>query len=150
MDRIQLSRNQDSIMLEDCGEFTSLIHKTKDSKKPQKNAHRKLEISIEAEMPCKITESQHSSPDLRKTNFACVVEADESTRRRLEGWLPKDHEDHHARKGINSLNHDNLAHKFSYGLKQRRFLKHKAAVDKNWIKLDKISAWQLTKVTTKK
>ena len=38
--------------------------------------------------------------------------ADESTRTRLEGTLHKDHEDHIAGKGINSLNHYNLVHKF--------------------------------------
>ena len=50
--------------------------------------------------------------DAPKTKHACVVEADESTRNRLEGTLHKDHEDHVGGKGINSLNHYNLVHKF--------------------------------------
>ena len=36
----------------------------------------------------------------------------ESTRQRLELPLPKDHEDHIAGKGYNSMTHYNLAHKF--------------------------------------
>ena len=38
--------------------------------------------------------------DAPKTNYACIVEADESMRKRLEGILHKDHEDHIAGKGI--------------------------------------------------
>ena len=44
--------------------------------------------------------------------YACIVEADECTRKRLEGTLHEDHEDHIAGKGINSLSHYNLVHKF--------------------------------------
>ena len=40
---------------------------------------------------------------LAKTKYACIVEADESTRKRLEGNLHKDHEDHIAGKGVNSF-----------------------------------------------
>ena len=53
--------------------------------------------------------------EARKTKYACIVEADESTRRRLEGTLHQDHEDHLAGKGINSLNHYNFgAQVYSY------------------------------------
>ena len=47
-----------------------------------------------------------------KTKYACIVEADEPTRKRLEGCLHKYYEDYNARKRINSLNHYNLVHKF--------------------------------------
>ena len=47
-----------------------------------------------------------------KTKHACIVEADESTRIRLEGATYRYHEDHIAAKGINSLSHYNLVHKF--------------------------------------
>ena len=67
-------------------------------------------------MPCKIRRGNHgetcSSSGIRKTKYACIVEADESTRKRLEGTLHKDHEDHIAGKGINSLSHYHLVHKF--------------------------------------
>ena len=52
-----------------------------------------------------------SSSGTRKTKCACIVEADESSRKRFEGTLHKDHEDHIAGKGINSLNHYNIVHK---------------------------------------
>ena len=73
---------------------------------------------MEAAMLYNISISQHwvtcSSTDNRETNFACIVEAGESTRRLLQGCRssPKDHEDHIAGKGINSQNHQNLVHKF--------------------------------------
>ena len=53
------------------------------------------------------------TPDARKTKYACIVEADESTRTRLEGTLQKDHEDHIAGKRINSLKHYDLVHKLN-------------------------------------
>ena len=43
------------------------------------------------------------NPDAPKTKYACIVEADESTRKRLEGTLHKDHEDHIAGNEISSL-----------------------------------------------
>ena len=46
-----------------------------------------------------------------KTTYASVVEADESTRKRMEGSLHKDREDHIAGKGMNSLSRYNLVHK---------------------------------------
>ena len=46
-----------------------------------------------------------------QTKYACVVEADESMRKRMEGTLLKDHEDHIAGKGMNSLSRYNLVHK---------------------------------------
>ena len=54
----------------------------------------------------------HRDPH-KKTKFACIVEAHESTRKRLESTLPKDHEDHIAGKGFNSLKHCNSVHKIS-------------------------------------
>ena len=71
---------------------------------------------MEAAMLCTIRRSKHgetcSSSGIRKTKYARIVEAYECTRKRLEGSLPEDHEDHIARKGISSLNHYNLGHKF--------------------------------------
>ena len=43
------------------------------------------------------------APGVCKTKYACTVEADESTRKLLEGTLHKGHEDHIAVRGINSL-----------------------------------------------
>ena len=80
------------------------------SKEMFKSHEEKLEV------PCKITERTYNETcrisDTPKTKYACIVEADESTRKRLEEGLHNDHEDHIAGKGINSLNHYNLVHKF--------------------------------------
>ena len=48
----------------------------------------------------------------RKTKCASIVDADESMRIRLEGVPHRYHNDHIAAKGINSLSHYNLEHKF--------------------------------------
>ena len=45
----------------------------------------------------------------QKTKHACIVEAQASTRKRLESALPKDHEDHIAGKGFKSISHKNSA-----------------------------------------
>ena len=48
----------------------------------------------------------------KKTMYACIVEAHESTRKRLLSTLPRNHDDHIAEKGFNSLIHYNLVDKF--------------------------------------
>ena len=85
------------------------------------------------------------------TKYACTVEADESTRRRMEGTPHKDHEDTHCRKGINSLSHYNLVHKFIPMPQAMNIPEAKAAVDEeSEPKLEKIPARQLTKVRNKR
>ena len=89
----------------------------KEFKETIQNARKKLELPMDAAMPCKLKTFQHrgtcgESNDIRKSGHACIVEADESTRKRLERTLPKDHEDHMAETGYNSLSHENLVHKF--------------------------------------
>ena len=59
------------------------------------------------------------------------------------------HEDHIAGKGENSLQHYNLVHKFIPMPQAMKIPAAKAAVDKEWEKLEKISAWNLTKVKSK-
>ena len=70
-----------------------------DFKSIMKNARWKFEIPMPAAMPC-------------KTPTNSGGEADDSTRKRLEGTVHEDHEDHIADEGINSLSHCNLVHKF--------------------------------------
>ena len=62
---------------------------------------------------------------------------------------PNHHEDHVAGKGDNSLQHYNLVHKFIPVPQAVKIHAAKAAVDKGWEKLEKISAWNLTKVRSK-
>ena len=54
--------------------------------------------------------------------------------------VPNYHEDHIAGKGDNSLHHYNLVHNFIPMPQAMKFPTAKAAVDKEWEKLEKISA----------
>ena len=69
---------------------------------------------------------------------------------RMEESLPKNHEDHIAGKENISLQHYNLVHTFIPMPQAMKIPAAKAAVDKAWEKLEKISAWNLTEVRSKK
>ena len=106
-------------------------------------------------MPCKIMKSNKNcgsgTSNKIKTKLACILEADESTRLRMGESLPTHHEDHFAGRGKNnSLQHYNLVQKFIPMPQAMTIPAAKAAVDKEWEKLEKISAWNLTKVKSKK
>ena len=70
-------------------------------------ARRKLELPMPAAMPCKTpinsSVETHRNFGKSKTKRACIVEADESTRIRLEKAPKRYHEDHIAAKRVNSL-----------------------------------------------
>ena len=85
-----------------------------------------------------------------KSKFACVSEASESTRLRMEDSLPNHHENHIAGKEDNSLQHFNLVHKIIPMPQAMKIPAAKAVVDKDWEKLETIPAWDLTKVRSKK
>ena len=85
-----------------------------------------------------------------KTRLACILEADESKRLRMGESSPNHPEDHIAGKGENSLQHYNLVHKFVPMPQAIKNPAAKAAVDKEWENLEKFSAWNLTKVKSKK
>ena len=123
----------------------------KELKETIKNARKKLETSVAPAMPCKIMKNCGSNgSDENKTKLACILEANESTRMRMGNSEPPNHEDHIAGKGENSLQHYNLVHKFIPMPQAMKIPAAKAAVDKEWEKLEKISAWNLTKVKSKK
>ena len=63
--------------------------------------------------------------------------------------LPNHHEDHVAGKGDNSLQHYNLVHKFIPMPQAMKIPAAKAAVEKEREKLEKIQAWDITKVINK-
>ena len=88
--------------------------------------------------------------DKNTTKLACILEANESTRMRVGNSIPHHNEDHIAGKGQNSLQHYNLVHKFIPVPQAQKIVAAKAAVDKKCEKLEKISAWNLTKVRSKK
>ena len=123
----------------------------KEYKETIKNARKKLETSVAPAMPCKIMKNCGSDEsDKNKTKLACILEANESTRMRMGSSIPHNHEDHIAGKGENSLQHYNLVHKFIPMSQAMKIPAAKAAVDKECEKLEKISAWNLTKVKSKK
>ena len=64
----------------------------------------------------------------------------------MEGAPRRYHEDHIAGKGMNSLSHYNLVHKFILMPQAMKIPDAKAAVGKEWGKWEKIPAWPLTKV----
>ena len=119
-------------------------------KETTKNARKKLETSVTRAMPCKITKNCGSDGSNKsKTNLACILEADESTRMRMGNSISHYHQDHIAGKGENSLQHYNLVHKFILMPQAMKIPAAKAAVDKEWENLEKISAWNLIKVRSK-
>ena len=83
---------------------------------------------------CLARSGKERTRELVETEYACIVEADGSARKRLEGTLHKDHEDHIAGKGINSLNHYNLVYKFIPMPQAMKIQAAKEAVDKEWKK----------------
>ena len=106
------NENQNSIMPEDYEEFISLNLRTKNSKNI-KNGRKNLDTPMAPAMPCKTSEKNKNGETRSKTNdfkskFACILEASESTRLRMEESLPNYHEDHTAGKEDNSLQHYNL------------------------------------------
>ena len=69
------------------------------------NARKKLEVPMEAAVPCKMvtrkrarkqqeTVASENINTHKKTKYACIVEAHESTRNRLESTLPRNHGSH--------------------------------------------------------
>ena len=67
----------------------------------------------------------------------------------MEESQPNYHEDHIAGRGDNSLQHNNLVHKFIPVLQAMKIPSPKAAVDQELEKLEKILAWDLAKVRSK-
>ena len=76
-----------------------------------KNSRKKLEVLMEAAMLCEMetrkrkrklqeTVPNENTNSRKKTNYACIVEAHESTRKRLESALPRNHQDHIAGNGV--------------------------------------------------
>ena len=64
------------------------------------------------------------------SKFACILEASESTRLRMEESLPNYHEDHIAGRVDISLQHYNLVHKFIPMHQAMKIPAAKAAVHK--------------------
>ena len=126
----------------------------KEFKETIRNVRKKLETSVALAMPCKIMKSKKNcgsgGSNKIKTKIACILDADESTRLRMGNSLPNRHGDHIAGKGDKSQQHYSLVHKFIPMPQAMKILAAKAVVDKEWEKLEKLSAWNLTEVRSKK
>ena len=143
-------KNPNSIMLESDEEFISLTLRTRNSKKPSRMPVRKwkrqwLPLCL-ARQARTVSMERHVVNSMRSNqNLRVFLEASESTRLRMGESLPNHHEDHIAGKVDNSLQHYNLVHKFIPMPQAMKIPAAKAAVDKEWGKLEKISAWNLPK-----
>ena len=105
------------------------------------NVRSKLKGPTPGAMPCRTGREEHreTSSVLNdcETKNACIVEADESTRKRMAGTLHEGHEDHIAGKGINSLGHCNLVHKFMpMHVKNLKRYRHGSALRSDIVKDD--------------
>ena len=105
--------------------FFTLIRTTWSSRTPWKVRAKKLEVPLGYYMPCKLAtrygETWCTQNSSRKTRYACIVEATESTRTRIGTNQPRDHEDLIAGKGFMSLGHYNLVHEpYSHTSRMRR------------------------------
>ena len=110
----------------------------KEFKETIKNSRKKLETSVAPAMPCKNYEKELWEWIQQSENKTCVyLEADESTRMRMGNSVPNYHEDHIAGKGNNSLQQYNLVHKFILKPQAMKIPAAKAAVDKEFEKMEK-------------
>ena len=127
----------------------------KEFKETIKNARKKLETPMASAMLCQTSKNSQHDATLGKSNeikskLVCFLDASESTRLRVGESLPNHHGDHIAGKGDNSLQHYNLVHKFIPMPQVMKIPTAMAAVEKKCEKLEKILAWDLTKVRSKK
>ena len=123
----------------------------KEFKETIRNARKKLETPMAPAMPCKTCKKSKNGGKTNdfKSKFACILEASESTRLRMGESLQNHHGDHIAGKGDKSLQYYNLVQKF-IPMPQAMTIPAAKAADKEWKKLEKIPAWNLTKVKSKK
>ena len=140
-------------MPDNCAVFFFIEPDDEEFKHTMKNARRKLEIPMLAALLCKTPVIAAVKPAAILGNARpnmLVLSKPTNLWVRLEGVPQRYHEDHIAAKGINSTSHYNLVHKFIPMPQALKSSDAKAAVEKEWEKLEKILAWQLTKVSKKK
>ena len=119
--------------------------KDKGFKETIKNARKKLETSVAPAMPCKIMKNCGSGASNKiKTRLACILEASESTRLRVEESLPKLSWGPHCWKRRQLT----TTLQFIPMPQATKIPTAKAAVDKEWEKLEKIPAWDMAKSRT--
>ena len=148
-------KNQSSIMLEDYEEAISLTLRTRSSRKPLRMQeenwkHQWLQPCLarharKASMERPVARLMFSSLNLRVSWKP--VNPQECVWKNLYQNIVRTIL---QEKGDNSLQHYYSVHKFIPMRQAMKIPAAKAAVDKEWEKLDKILAWNLTKVRSKK
>ena len=91
-------------MQEDYEESNFIDSEDMEFKESIKNARKKLETPMAPVMLCKTSKKSKHGETRGKTNeikskLACILEASEPTRLRMEESLPNYHQDHFAGKG---------------------------------------------------
>ena len=132
-------------MLEETEEFVLLIQTTENTQKSAKSVRSKLERPMATAMLWKRHPSIVKTNAKPKTMYDCIVDVHESSRQRAESWQSKI-EDHFAGKGFTCTTLYNLVHKFTPMPQAMKIPDAKAAVDKEWKKLETIPPWDLEKV----
>ena len=110
-------------------------HEDKEFKETMKNVRNKLETPMAPAMLCKTSKNSKHGETCGMINdfeleFACILEASESARLRMEKSLLNFHADHIAGKDDNSLQNYNLVQKFIPMPQAMQIPAAKAAVDK--------------------
>ena len=144
--------NESSILKthENCGESISSAPRIRNSRKPSRTRvsswkHQWLLLCF-----VKLWKILGVAFSKVKARPACILDASESARMRMGNSKRHCHQDHVAGEGENSSQHYNLVHKFIPMPQAVKILAAKVSVDKEWEKLEKFSAWNLTKVRSKK
>ena len=107
----------------------------KEFKETIRNARKELETPLAPAMLCKTCKKSKNGETRSKTHdfkskIACILEASESTRMRMEESLPNYHEHNIVGNGDNSLQHYKLVHKFIPMPQAMKTPAAKAPVDK--------------------
>ena len=106
-------------------------------------------------MPCKTYNKNKHGETRSKTNdfkskFPCILDASESTRMRMEESLYRNIMRTILQEKVTiHCNITIMVHKFISKPQAMKIPAGKAAVDKEWEKLEKIPAWDITKVRNK-
>ena len=138
-----LSRRQ---KLDNASKLTEKLHRSRRRRIwriSQNEARKKLETPLEPPLPCKMATRKrvrsYGKLCSRIYKEAFGIYSSEKSRR-----------SHRREREFNSLTHYNVVHKFVPVLQAMKILDAKAAVNKEWEKLEKIPAWQMDKVKSKK
>ena len=126
-----------------------------------KHASRKLQVRVDAGVPCKKKQQQKARPAARKLERGDMHPTRFQNRSVHVSWglvnpldnflepsLPKDHEDHVAGKGNNTMAHYNELHKFVLMPQATKLRMRRQQWTRNGRSL--VPAWRLDRVKSKK